>query len=188
MNISEKKVIEDVHSFNEFFQTHYEWAYAVALTFVHDNYVAEDIVAESFVALWENRAKIHPSVRPYLLKIIRNKCLNHIRHLRTQEKLKDAVKEQMLVCQENYILDSEHPFNYVEQKEMRQIIDEAIEQLPPKCRQIFIMNHFDEKTYKEISETLKLSENTIKTQLRIAFAKLRTLLKDRFILIFLFLP
>ena len=177
-------VIKDIHAFNKFFESHYEWACAVAVTFVHDVPVAEDIVSESFVAIWENREKLHDGVRPYLLKIIRNKCLNHIRYLKAQEKLKEGVKHQMFIQQENFILDSEHPFNYVDRQEMKQIIEEAIEKLPPQCRRIFIMNHYEEKTYKEISEMLGVSENTIKTQLRIAFSKLRVLLKDKFILIF----
>ena len=176
--------IGDIQSFNNFFESHYEWACAVAMTFVHDTYAAEDIVSEAFVAIWENRASIHNSVRPYLLKTIRNKCLNHIRFLKSQEKLKDNVREQMLERQENFILDSEHPLNYVDRQETKQIIDDAIKQLPAKCKQIFLMNHYEEKSYKEISEELNITENTIKTQLRIAFSKLRELLKDKFILIF----
>jgi RNA polymerase sigma-70 factor (ECF subfamily) len=177
-------VVEDIHSFNKFFESHYEWACAVAVAFVHDVPVAEDIVSESFVAIWENRASLHALIRPYLLKIIRNKCLNHIRYLKAQEKLKDDVKLQMLHRQENFILESEHPFNYVDRQEMKRIIEEAIEKLPPQCRRIFLMNHYEEKSYKEISETLDVSENTVKTQLRIAFGKLRILLKDKFVLIF----
>ncbi|MDR1666862.1 MAG: RNA polymerase sigma-70 factor [Bacteroidales bacterium] len=179
-------VCKDIGSFNRIFESHYEWACAVAMTFVHDLPVAEDIVSESFVAVWENRATIHTSVRPYLMKVIRNKCLNHIRYLKAQEKLKDDVKMQMLDYQENFILDSEHPFNYVDRREMNRLIEEAIDQLPPQCRRIFLMNHVEEKTYREIAEELQISENTIKTQLRIAFAKLRLSLKNKFILLFFF--
>ncbi|MDR1170900.1 MAG: RNA polymerase sigma-70 factor [Bacteroidales bacterium] len=177
-------VIGDINSFNKLFESHYEWACAIAVTFVHDLHAAEDIVTESFVAIWENRANIHTSVRPYLLKVIRNKSLNHIRYLKAQEKLKNSIKIQMLDCQENFILDSEHPFNYVDRQETTRLIEDAIKKLPPQCRRIFVMNHFEEKTYKEISEALNVSENTIKTQLRIAFSKLRITLKDKFILIF----
>ena len=109
----EHTVIEDIQSFNNFFESHYEWACAVAVAFVHDANVAEDIVSEAFVAIWENRANLINSVRPYLLRVIRNKCYNHIRYLKAQEKLKDAVKEQMLARQENFILENEHPFTYV---------------------------------------------------------------------------
>ena len=179
-------VIGDTDSFKKIYDSHYEWACALAMTYVHDLYVAEDIVSESFVAVWDNRDKIYTSIRPYLLTTIRNKSLNHIRYLKAQEQLKEGIKNQMLIYQENYILDSEHPFNYVDSQEMTQIIHDAIRKLPPKCRQIFVMNHYEEKTYKEISEALNLSENTIKTQLRIAFAKLRILLKDKFIFIFIF--
>ncbi|MGV8092001.1 MAG: RNA polymerase sigma-70 factor [Mangrovibacterium sp.] len=178
-------IIQDIESFNMLFESHYEWACAVALAFVHDPYIAEDIVIETFVAIWEKRNTIHTSLRPYLLKSIRNRSLNHIRHKKAQAKLKGKVQEDMLTYQENFILQTEHPFNYVDKKETDQLLWEAIEQLPLQCRRIFIMNHFEEKSYQEIADELHISKNTIKSQLRIAFSKLQFLLKDKFIFLFL---
>lgn len=184
-NASEHKlIIQDIESFNQLFESHYEWACAVAATFVYDPYIAEDIVTESFIAIWEKRNRIHTSLRPYLLKSIRNRSLNYIRYQKAQAKLKDNVREQMLTYQENFILQSEHPFTYLDKKEMTEQINTAIDLLPPQCRRIFMLNHIEGKTYQEIAEILQISKNTIKTQLRIAFTKLHTSLKDKFILLF----
>ncbi|MDR2037199.1 MAG: RNA polymerase sigma-70 factor [Bacteroidales bacterium] len=181
-----KLVIQNIEDFNQQFESYYEWSCAVATVFVHDIVVAEDIAAESFIALWNKRDTIHTSLRPYLLKIIRNKALNHIRHLKAQQQLKENIQEKMLDYQEELILQMDHPFSYVDRKEVKQIIEDAIEKLPAKCRQIFLMNHMEEKSYKEISEKLDITENTIKTQMRIAYGKLRELLKDKFVFLFVF--
>lgn len=62
-------------------------------------------------------------------------------------------------------------------KETLKLINEAIDHLPNKCREIFILNRFDGLSYKEITEVLNISINTVKTQMARALSSLRKALK-----------
>jgi RNA polymerase sigma-70 factor (ECF subfamily) len=64
------------------------------------------------------------------------------------------------------------------EKELASLIQEAVKSLPEQCRKIFLLSRDEELTYEEISQRLNISVNTIKTQIKIALAKLREWLKD----------
>jgi RNA polymerase sigma-70 factor (ECF subfamily) len=66
--------------------------------------------------------------------------------------------------------------NKLFEKELRERLDEAINQLPPRTREVFCMSRFEHLNAKEIAERLNLSEQTVKNQLTTALSKLRVLL------------
>jgi RNA polymerase sigma-70 factor (ECF subfamily) len=68
------------------------------------------------------------------------------------------------------------------EKELEGMIQDAIENLPAKCREIFLLSRDEEMTYGQIAETLNISENTVKTQVKTALSRIRIALKDYLIL------
>ncbi len=144
-----------------------------ACTFVGDHQVAEDIVQELFINLWANRKKIRisVSVRSYLYRSVRNRCLNYIRD---SGKIRIDRIDQL----ENYLEADQEP-DKEEEELMRALHGQALEavrELPERCRVIFNMSRNTDMTNKEIAQKLGLSEKTIENQITIALKKLRAYL------------
>jgi RNA polymerase sigma-70 factor, ECF subfamily len=152
------------------------------MKYVKDFETSEEIVQEAFLSLWEKRDIIDMAqpVKAYLITIIRNKCLNWLRDnkkfntdlLRFEEYLpdQDYVNTDKLV--ENEILKS---------------IDNAIRELPEKCREIFTLSRFQNLKYQEIADQLQISVKTVETQMSKALQHMRIKLKEFISIVILFL-
>lgn len=154
----------DWTAFNLFFKAYAEQLYLYALAFVKDRAVAEDLVQEAFIYLWVHRDRIsfRGSVYAYLLQSVKNACINYKAHEEVKEKYRQVVTEV------NEPEDSE-----AEWEALRQRVMAAIETLPPKCREIFILGAVEGLTYQQIAEQLGVSVNTVKTQMKFAYRKVK---------------
>lgn len=85
--------INDLASFNKFFTENQHRFIRFAWTYTRDEVVAEDIVMESLMAYWENRDHMTPEINPaaYVLTVVKNKCLNYLRHLQLVNDVSDRV-------------------------------------------------------------------------------------------------
>jgi RNA polymerase sigma-70 factor (ECF subfamily) len=122
-----------------------------------------------------------------LFTVIKNKCLDYLRH---QTILNQAVN----AVQEEFQLDLKMRFDSLKifdndvltaETSIEELITKAIDALPEKCREIFIKSKLEGKKQKEIAEELNISINTIETQMGIAYKKLKSELKD-YLPIFIF--
>ena len=138
---------------------------------------AENIVQDMFAELWEKREMFTcQTIRiAYLFTIIKNKCLNHLRH-------KTIALETINNMQEEYNMTLRMNLDSLEAFEQHifsdQDIDRALDSLPTKCKEIFIMNKLEGKKQEQIATELNLSTNTVRNQISIAYKKLRNELKD----------
>lgn len=150
---------------------------------------AREIVNDVFMNVWNHHsALIHP-VNAYLIRSVRNYCLNYLRDKRQQEVPLSDVQENLLSIQELQIDADPHPLAYLENKEFEEKIYRAVDSLPAKCRDIFVQYLYHNKTYEEIAITNHISSSTVRVQIKIGLAKLRELLGDLyplFLLIFNF--
>jgi RNA polymerase sigma-70 factor (family 1) len=164
----------DAKAFECLFKLYYTRLTLFANRFLNDIAVAEEIVSDIFVMLWENGHEINftDNVSSYLFKCVQNKCLNYLKHQKIENLYVDYLKREQLF--EETTLTAESP--YLE-KEMARQINIAIDSLPEKCREIFMMSRFDHMKYKDIANKLNLSPKTIERQVSIALDKLRRLLK-----------
>jgi RNA polymerase sigma-70 factor (ECF subfamily) len=139
--------------------------------YVADIQIAENIVQDVFVHVWNHRANLDPSrlIKSYLFKAVKNEALKEIRHRNAETK-----SQQKLI---DLIVPDIDPEKELTTDEMNKEIHQAINELPDKCREIFKMNRFDGLKYAEIAETLNISEKTVETQMGRAFKKLRIKLK-----------
>ncbi len=135
--------------------------------------MAKEIVQESFINLWEKRQSIDisKSVKSYLTTSIRNKCLNY---LRDTKKFNTEIILSDVLFQE---VDFEQSDKLIE-KELNNKINNAIDDLPEKCKEIFQLNRFENLKYKEIAVKLNISIKTVETQMSKALKHLRKKLKD----------
>ena len=157
----------DIRSFEYFFKEYTDLLYAYALGFVKEREPAEDIIQDTFVYFWNKRerSRYTGSVYAYFQTSGRNACINYREH----EKVEHRYEQEILHTEEEAF-----DWQEVESvKEMRQKLLDAIDRLPEKCRQIFMMSCVDGLKYREIASRMDISENTVKTQIKLAYKKLR---------------
>jgi RNA polymerase sigma-70 factor (ECF subfamily) len=159
-------ISQKVQSFELFFKQNYHRALLLAFRFVKDEMLAQDIVQEVFLAIWEKRETLafSASLRPYLFTSIKNKCLTYI-HLNHENISIDQIKEPIA-----FEMDE-----FSEEDERLARLAKGIKKLPPKCKEIFQLIIFEGKKYQETADILRISLNTVKTQMRIAYNLLRSI-------------
>lgn len=179
----------DGRNFEEIYLNYFPRLLRFAHEYVQTKEDAENIVQDVFMTLWERREdlKIHISLTSYLFILIRNRCIDHLRRKKNAEIGKKKMQE-CFTYEQQMKLNSLEVFDHTlfSDSNIEQIITCAINSLPPKCREIFILNKIDGKKYKEIAEKLNISINTVENQMSVALRKLRVQLKD-YMPIFLFL-
>ena len=136
---------------------------------------AEDVVQESFAALWE---KLQEGVaisnrKAYLYMMVRNRCLDQLR--------RKGIPTESLKPYDTYGIIEDDDAQERSQTEAR--LWTAIDSLPEKCRQIFLMSKRDGLKYMEIADELGISENTVRNQI----SKALKLIKEGAMKIFTFL-
>mgnify|MGYP000545154924 CR=1 FL=1 len=152
------------------FKKHYSTLVSYARKMVHTQDVAEDIVQQLFVSLWEKRSSldIQGSLDSYMLRSTHNACLNHFKHLKTRQEHGQHVKSTET---ESYSAD------LLEEAEFKLKVKSAVQKLPTQCKRVFLMSRLQQKKYKEIAEELDISIKTVENQMGKALRILREELK-----------
>ena len=162
---------------NSFYQKLCGYAYTLS----HDRAAAEDIVQNVFVTVWSNKKNINTSfsIKSYLYKSVYNEFINQYRKNKPVFFLEKKYLESVDLVVEN---------TYENLDELLQLMDKEINELPPKCRKIFLLNKKEGLTHTEISEHLNISIKTIEGHMTRAFKilrnKLHTKVKTIFFLLF----
>lgn len=134
--------------------------YYYALGYVQDTQVAKDVLQEVFIKLWENYSSVK-DLNAFLYSTCKNLCLNH---LRSQERLKQR---------EEFFVESLDDSDKDEVLRLAEKVNDVIKKLPEKCRKIFILSTLEGLKYADIAEDLGVSVNTVKTQMKVAYKKIR---------------
>lgn len=159
------------------------------MSYVTDAAVAEDLVMESFMAAWERRALLsEKSFPPYVLVIVRNKCLNHLRsrqvRLRAEEDL-NSHRARLLELRVS-TLEACEPAQLFSD-EARRLVDETLARLPERTREIFQRSRFRGESYKEIAASMGTTVKSVEFEVSKAMKSLRVSLRDYLPLFYLFL-
>lgn len=172
---------EDIQNFNALFNEYYKRFIHFAVGYLRDEQVAEDFVSEAFTIYWENRANLIPETIPqaYILAIIKNKCLNHIKHTLIKQKVTDELRNHSEWKLQTKIstLEACDP-DFIFSKELQELINATLEKLPAKTRQIFSLSRDKGLSYREIAEKTHLSQKAIEFHISKALNHLRISLKD----------
>ncbi len=171
----------DKTGFELLFRNEFKGLVLFALGYVKDYDTARDLVQEAFLSMWEKRDQIDLSkpVRTYLSTIVKNKSLNYLRDNRKFDA--------RLISIEALYTDSvyDHPDKLIE-SELQKRIETVIDELPEKCRQIFLLNRNEHLKYQEIADLLQISVKTVETQMSKALQSFRLKLRN-YLMILLFL-
>jgi RNA polymerase sigma factor, sigma-70 family len=145
-------------SFNELVRRYQEKVYWIAHRFVNDHDQADDIVQEVFLKVYRalNDFRGDSGVYTWLYRITVNVSLNTIR----KQRIKDFLRIDEFFDYPSE--ESERPDKQYEQREQKQLIEEAIQRLPEKQKAVFILRYYEELPYEDISKILKTTVGGLK--------------------------
>ena len=163
---SRKLRASDKSAFSALFRALYPDLLWYAHGLIDDEGVAEDIVQEAFIRLWDKRTTIQPerSLRAYLYVTVRNLAFNYERDTRTQKKLLAKMDEPGKLAS---------PEETVSTRLMEQHLRRWIDELPDRRREAFELSRFCGLSYREIASVMELSVNTVEKHITNALKHLR---------------
>ena len=156
-------------NFQEFFLDYYPALKSFAVRYVSKETVAEDIVQDVFLRLWENEDGMEniDDISAYSYQMVRFKCIDYLRAEKIRQKAIRAFTEELDVSEIN---------SYIEEETFRRAVH-ALGSLPPNCHRIFSMSLEGFKA-KEIAQQMNIAIETVKKQKQIA----RRILREKLIL------
>ncbi len=139
-----------------------------AMQFVREKAVAEDIVQELFVSLFEKKETFQSKTlsKSYLYKAVHNRCINHKEYQQLRKKKNPMIQDSMSKLPED-------PHQLSTFIEFQDKFLQALEELSPKCRQVFEMSKMEGMKSQEIADSLKLSKRTVQKHIYLALRRLR---------------
>ena len=167
----------DRRAFERGFRRHYEALCRFARGYVDRLSVAEDLVQEVFLDVWTERRRlkdVERSLKAYLYGMTRHRALKHLRRerVRTEGAARGDLRRAVPAAVPDEADDALH------HEELERRAQQAIDALPERRRQIFLLSRRHEMTYAEIAEALDISVKTVETQMSRALRFLRERLKD----------
>lgn len=160
--------------FQETFYKHYEPLCKYAFTIVKEPHSCEDIVQETFLRVWEKKQNLIGSeeLTWYMYTAIRNNCLSFI-----EKKQKTVLGD--FNGQEIIDMPGERPSPTTKETDYDTLLKEALTNLPPKCREVFVLSRVSNLTYKQIGDSLGISIKTVENQMGKALKILRAYIKQK---------
>lgn len=164
---------DDHEAFREIYDRYKYRVFSFAGRYLNDKSDIEEIIQEIFVKLWKTRSRIKEDLPlyNYLFTITRNTILHKKQKQINEKKYLEYLKIY-------YSITTLSTQNEVQFKEAREKVDMAIRNLPPKRREIFLLNRNEGLTYREIAEKLNLSIKTVEAHIRLALQDLRKDLEE----------
>lgn len=158
----------NVKAFEEIYRAFYSDLCGYAYTFVHDRDIVKDFVQDIFSFIWFHRKhfETEESLKYYLYRAVKNKVLDYLKH----RKVKTAAVETLKLVNFSSQADVEEIYR---KNELAKIIEKYVNDLPEKCREVFVLVKFQGMSYKETAKILGISSNTVENQMVKAFTKLR---------------
>lgn len=153
-------------AFEWLFRRYFSELCQVVYRVTHDEHLAQDLVQEVLYELWrkKNQLTISISLRAYLKRAVLNRTLNHLRDNR-----KWSSEENM---PEIAVYESD-PTDQMRSEELQALVDAAIDELPEKCRMVFVLSRYEELSYRDIAKELGIAEKTVENQVSKALKYLR---------------
>ena len=167
-------------SFQNLFENYYQNLCRFAKGYVSDYETAEEIVQQVFINLWNRKDYIATEgpVKSYLFTSVKNRCLNHIRDRKKFRSYYLDIETELTIP----VAEKDN----VMEEDLEAQLTKALDKLPEKCREIFMLCRFEDMKYKDVAEKLGISQKTVETQMSKALKILREEFKDFWFLIIFF--
>lgn len=163
---------DDETAFKEIYTRYWEVLFKAAYFRIASKETAQELIQNLFLHIWEKRNSLSVSnLEGYLHTAIKNRVINYFETTLVQRKYQQHIRETF--C--NQSLETEATVQY---KELYLAFEKALQQLPPKTRDVFKMSRFEHLSIKEIAFRLNISEKAVEYHITSSLKALRSNLKD----------
>lgn len=167
--------------FTKLYQENYSRLLRIAYVYIPNLEDAENIIHDVFVTLWENRSRLFEmdGLGGYLAVSLKNRCLDYLKHqAHVNEHASKVVEEYQQSTKDRIAaLTFYDPAASYDSVVIRQAVITAIDSLPPRCRQIYLLSRQKGLRNVDVAASLGVSVNTVEAQITIAHRKLRAALR-----------
>lgn len=170
-DLSERMRQGDVSAFDAFVAGQWPQLVRFAVSILCNLDDAKDVAQEAFVRLWEQRSALRPSssVRAYVYQIARNLAISERRSRELHRTLEGRQAHERPAVRT--------PARDFESTEVREVVQRAIEALPERRREVFVLAHLQDLPHREVGEVMGISPQTVANQISAALADLREALR-----------
>lgn len=167
--LTERLKSGDHAAFTEIYNRYMGILYIYAVKICKDPDEAEDLLHELFTTLWIKapQLKLNNTLSAYLYRAVKNRAFDILSH----RKIKQSYMESLADFLNQGQWETEET---IREQELARLIESETAKLPPKMREVFEMSRVSNKTYKEIAQTLGISDRTVKKQISNALKHLKT--------------
>ena len=167
-------------AFDALLERHYERIYNTILFIVKDSYLAEDLIQEIFIKIIDNlkQKKYNEEGKflPWALRISHNFCVDHFRKVKRTPTIKTGDDQDLF----EIIKHSDHPADYkMTRSQTHKNIQELVDLLPEEQREIIVLRHYANLSFKEIAQMTNCSINTALGRMRYGLINLRKMMNER---------
>ncbi|WP_239063788.1 RNA polymerase sigma-70 factor [Bacteroides sp. 51] len=160
-----------------FYNIYYKQVFRFAYYLLKDTSACREVVSNVFFSVWRSKASLTKikSIEAYLYTTTRNEVQ---RYLHRNNDYKNVSIDEIPIQLE--INEDETPERKLINEEIEAFVGQIIDELPEKCRAIFLMNRHEGLKNAEIAERLSISESTVRVQMKIAIEKITSQVKQQF--------
>jgi RNA polymerase sigma-70 factor (family 1) len=161
--------IDDEKAFREIYERYWKRLFSLATFKTNSKEIAEEIIQELFVRLWERRKTLMIThLESYLFTALKYQLISHLRQVIAQRNMVESSGNEASTATEDFLTA----------ETIQTAIERGIHQLPDKTQEVFRLSRFEEKSHKEIALALDLSEKSVEYHITQALKFLRVYLKD----------
>lgn len=168
-----KNFVINADSFKEIYNTHFYDICRFLNYYTRDICIIEEVVQDLFTTLWEERFNVKIEyIKTYLYKGARNRMLNYLRD--------DSNRKLLMEQWAKTTYENRNSTDCINREAFSDTLSEALNFLPEKCKEIFLLSRKDRLSYKEIAQVKNISVKTVENQMGIALRKIRNYFFDHF--------
>lgn len=166
----------DEKAFRLLFELYSQRLYNLAYYYLQVKELAEESVLDVFTNIWKKRESLShiKGIEQYLYTSTKNQAIHYLRRNHSEDKAHVPLYEIELLPERN------DPSALLENKEYEELIQEAINSLPPKCKEVFRLVLSDKLKNKEIAELLSISESTVNEHIALAYKRIALFVNKRY--------
>lgn len=144
-------------AFGEFFNQQWQRCFSLAHAILQDQKQAEDVVQDIFIDIWSRRKSLElQNPEAYLTRMVKNKVFSTLS--------RTPIPEHNIELLENLLHQSSPEDQYI-LEELRVKVDQVVEALPPRCRQVYQLRRYENMSVAEIADKLGMSIRTVENHL-----------------------
>ncbi|MCD8043538.1 MAG: RNA polymerase sigma-70 factor [Tannerellaceae bacterium] len=163
-----KVLDDDRNAFRELFMKSSGRLFHLAYSFLHSRELAEETVLDVFTQIWKKRKSLDNvnDIERYLYIAVKNQALHYLR----RNYAKDF--DQLSIYEVEVISGNDDPESHLINEEYLTLIQQAVDSLPPRCKEVFRLVLSDKLKNREIADILNISEKTVNEHIALAYKRI----------------